>query len=91
MEHEYWQEKRLNRKHVLTAWVLVMVLLIVGLGMAELIGGTSPELAVTSRAEGPSLQRPEKRGPVQRFSAKNPLLSFRGSRQTQSDHEDDER
>ena len=90
MEHEYWREKRLNRKDVLAAWVIVMVLLIVGLGMAELIGGTSPELAATSRVEGPSLQRLGERGPVQRFSANNPLRSFRRGRPAQSDDEDDE-
>jgi hypothetical protein len=76
VEHEYWQEKRLNRKHVLTAWFLVVVLLVVGLGMSELSGGTSPDLVASLRVEGPALQWPGERGPVQRFSARDPLRSF---------------
>jgi hypothetical protein len=35
VKHDYWQEKRLDRTHVLSAWVLVLILLVMGLGFTN--------------------------------------------------------
>lgn len=58
VEEEYWQEKRLDVKHVLSAWALVLILLAFGLALASLAGSRSCDsLAVFDDQFASALER----------------------------------